>query len=384
MNRAFQEDRLLRYEPLPAAPVLERFESPSSWFDRLMALYGLTRTEFWGEAKLSLEDREIDALWDADLDRDLHLWVSHVCAPITGVTESMFRDAASRMPSWTVAPKVRNAYCPLCFDADIQSGLIPRLRQEWAAAWLTHCKVHCCPLSSWKYSRGDGQRVLPGPQVWSKAQAQSRRYGPAFRRDLELTRRLIDDRHDEASEVADLWRHQMLIEQKLDQMVAPKRRALLPSTVLSSVELLRDVVQLVLRSYGPPGRDSYRRSVGPAAASEWLYGPSIFRSTPSAGLQFEDFSPAARRNVLWLAGLLADGGEFFVRVQKTSFRSYCCRSCAWSTVIQNIEVEHRPILQQGASIWPDELREALDRAIQAATPRGALARRSHSHTAQHG
>lgn len=140
-------------------------------------------------------------------------------------------------------------------------------------------------------------------------------------------------------------------------------------TLLTDVKVLRDLIRLVLCSYGPLGRDSHRRSMSPAAASVWLYGPPIFQLPLSTELQFKELSPATRRNVLWLVCFSADGGEFFVRFQRTSFRTYCCRSCAWSTVIQNIEVEQHKILQKAAFLWHDELREALDRAIRAVTPK---------------
>ncbi len=354
-----------RRAALPGAPALARGETPSSWLDRVMALYGLRRDEFWGETNMALSKARVARLRRADLDQDIDLWASHVCASAVNVTITKLRRATASLPKWILAPRARNAYCPDCFDEELRAGCIPHFKREWTAAWSTHCTQHGCPLSSWNELRGDGQRVLPVPRPWLGRRAQSVMYMKGLRRDLELTRRLMDRSGRTANEDQLLWRHQIAFERRIKRVVLARSN---PHDPLS-VGLVKHVVTIILQSYGKPGRDSYRRSLGPATSCSWLYGPSLLRSPLGRVPQFEELAPSARRSVLWLTSLLVEGGAFFVRTQRTLYPSFCCSSCAWATVVSNVPAEQRLSLKRQSLAWPDQLRCTIDRALAVANGR---------------
>lgn len=59
-----------------------------------------------------------------------------------------------------MAPRIRHAYCPLCFEDDWRSGRTPYFRLDWARFLMTHCQIHATPLFEWMDVRGYGARRL--------------------------------------------------------------------------------------------------------------------------------------------------------------------------------------------------------------------------------
>jgi len=62
---------------------------------------------------------------------------------------------------WVLAPKCRNAYCPLCFYQDLAKGRTPHFRMDWMAVFVSICWEHGTPLMEWLDLDCYGRRRLP-------------------------------------------------------------------------------------------------------------------------------------------------------------------------------------------------------------------------------
>lgn len=60
-----------------------------------------------------------------------------------------------------MAPLVRHAYCPLCFEEDLLNGRVPSFRLDWGRLWLTHCRTHFTPLFNWEATSHLAGRQIP-------------------------------------------------------------------------------------------------------------------------------------------------------------------------------------------------------------------------------
>lgn len=80
--------------------------------------------------------------------------------------------------SWTLAPACRNAYCPTCFEEDLDVGRIPYFRNDWIPVFVVTCWSHGTPLFSWEDVDGAGRRRLP--KAWLYDHNHRLAAGPAF------------------------------------------------------------------------------------------------------------------------------------------------------------------------------------------------------------
>lgn len=64
------------------------------------------------------------------------------------------------VPSESVTPLNRAAYCPLCFRDWLREGRSPYFKWQWAVMYVTLCEVHASPLCVWRQMRRQ-HRVLP-------------------------------------------------------------------------------------------------------------------------------------------------------------------------------------------------------------------------------
>lgn len=62
---------------------------------------------------------------------------------------------------WVLAPRCRNAYCPLCFYQDLVKGRTPYFRMDWMAVFTSMCWEHGTPLMEWADVDCHGRRRLP-------------------------------------------------------------------------------------------------------------------------------------------------------------------------------------------------------------------------------
>jgi len=82
--------------------------------------------------------------------------------------------------------KLRDAYCPMCFEEDALAGRTPYFRLDWARIFLSHCQRHSCPLFRWSHVSTDGMRRLP--HGWFMGEGPNQRGLPQFRQDLMLAK----------------------------------------------------------------------------------------------------------------------------------------------------------------------------------------------------
>lgn len=129
----------LLVEGLPACPVLHSDEGVDDWLAVTASLYSSD-----SEALLELVARLLDWPWQpqgglerpGDLKRALETELRSVYAASASLAS---------LPG-LLAPQ---AYCPLCFDADLRRGELPYFRSAWARALATMCARHRTPLFHW-------------------------------------------------------------------------------------------------------------------------------------------------------------------------------------------------------------------------------------------
>lgn len=131
-------------------------ESLSSALDRAASLWGITRREvlrYLGHARRQRED------FDGALAGPLLQSMAH--AFNMNPADLASRNVRKARLEVLLAPRLRHAYCPLCFENDWFSGITPYFRLDWGRFWMTHCRVHATPLFEWMALSGYGDRRLP-------------------------------------------------------------------------------------------------------------------------------------------------------------------------------------------------------------------------------
>jgi len=135
---------------------LRENESLSSFIDHQAQLWGLSRSA------LTLQVSPIPALAvlkDLDACRSSKFLNDYATACGTDATE--LRARRVDYPPALIGQRARHAYCPLCFEEDLNRNGVPYFRVDWARMLLTHCAVHKCPLFRWHECTRDGLRKLP-------------------------------------------------------------------------------------------------------------------------------------------------------------------------------------------------------------------------------
>lgn len=134
-------------------------ESLSSWLDRNIQRYGMTR-----QSAIRAVGARFERAWDFDA---FDCWEAR--RPFFDATGLQWADLApfaSQVPErdWLLHQSCRRYYCPLCFADDLRRHETPYFRLAWAHVLSTHCGVHGTPLFEWLNISGDGSRLLP--PVW--------------------------------------------------------------------------------------------------------------------------------------------------------------------------------------------------------------------------
>lgn len=132
-------------------------ESLSSCLDRACGLWNLSRQALIHE----MAGMRLGEFGDPDGVRDLR--VGRTLATALGISVRClmpFAVAPERL-SVLMAPLIRHAYCPLCFEEDLLNGRVPSFRLDWGRLWLTHCRSHFTPLFNWEATSHLGGRQIP-------------------------------------------------------------------------------------------------------------------------------------------------------------------------------------------------------------------------------
>lgn len=127
--------------PAPVQPFQD--ELLSSWVQRLSCAYHLRVREFL--AWLGGVGEDTDQI-DLDLAPPAE-FVSRL-AHATGLCAERIHQHRAISPETTLEKHQRIAFCPFCWDEDIDDGTAPYVRREWIDAWCVHCRRHGCFLQS--------------------------------------------------------------------------------------------------------------------------------------------------------------------------------------------------------------------------------------------
>jgi hypothetical protein len=174
-------------------------ESLSSWLDRNVQRYGLTR-----QAAVRAVGARFERVWDFDA---FDCWEARrPFFDATGLQWSDLAPFASPVPErdWLLHQSCRKHYCPRCFDEDLRQHRTPYFRLGWAHVLTTHCATHGTPLFEWKNTVNDGSRILPPVWIADPSPKHVDATG-RLRSDLIAVDALIEglSRHPQSMEVCD-------------------------------------------------------------------------------------------------------------------------------------------------------------------------------------
>jgi TniQ len=155
MSTMTSERRIARFDlRLRSAPP-HADESLSSALDRAASQWGVTRWELLRHLGYTNRPQELDGPLPGALLRALAQ--AFRIDPVVLASHAVPRNRMGVL----LAPQLRHAYCPLCFESDWLSGTTPYFRLDWGRLWATHCRVHRTPLFEWTAINGYGDRRIP-------------------------------------------------------------------------------------------------------------------------------------------------------------------------------------------------------------------------------
>lgn len=131
-------------------------ESVTSFMERCASYYEVGQTNL---LKMILPDqRRRSVTHDADFAVP-SMWVKRLSEAVPRWQDNA---AFTSVPAGiAVASRLRTAYCPLCFEQDLEHGRVPHFRIQWALLFVTCCEAHGTPLFNWRWRTPDGHRRLP-------------------------------------------------------------------------------------------------------------------------------------------------------------------------------------------------------------------------------
>jgi len=132
-------------------------ESLSSCLDRACGLWNVSREALIYE----MAGMRLGEFGDPDGFPEPRVGVAFASALSISVRHLTPLAVPPNRLSVLMAPLIRHAYCPLCFEEDLIQGRVPSFRLDWARLWLTHCRTHFTPLFNWEATSHLGGRQIP-------------------------------------------------------------------------------------------------------------------------------------------------------------------------------------------------------------------------------
>lgn len=194
-------------------------ESLSSLFDRQAQLWGVSRRELmYQTASISglIAKRDMDVCKGDFLD---------IYAEKIGINPQTLKAHRAEESYPLMFPRLRHAYCPMCFEEDALAGCTPYFRLDWARIFLSHCQRHSCPLFRWSLISTDGTRRLP--HEWFMGEGPNQRGLPQFRQDLMLAKAYAREVRPKKPNSIEVWNTLIRFEAWLYRLGigAPQHRA---------------------------------------------------------------------------------------------------------------------------------------------------------------
>ena len=129
----------------------------------------------------------------------------------------------------------------------------------------------------------------------------------------------------------------------------------------------REIVDVVLASFGCPESEKLVRPFAPARTLPWLWGARISTnarpSHPTVPLSMARLSLEQRRTVLWILNLLLQGARTLVMHRQASMFVYQCGESAWTSLLLHMSDEQRLHVRKLIVTWPSPLQQACRNAL---------------------
>ncbi len=168
-----------------------------------------------------------------------------------------------------VIQRSRYAYCPRCFQEDLEAGRTPYFRMDWCAFYTSTCWTHGTFLLPWYNTSTQGLRRLP--KSWIYRTQHVRDDTPAFYRDhLERLKEFMCDRAEiygglsPRKVMAHLAALQSAVEKPSISLMSlhPEREAS-PSRLRLIAHEIAAVAVTKLWGAGPHGRNAVKLAIEP-------------------------------------------------------------------------------------------------------------------------
>jgi hypothetical protein len=147
---------------LPAYPQPADAETLSSWVERIGIFYGCSYDHWLGPVAAKLGAPQAATATDVDADprcRDLFIeWTELSPALVPPILTGARKDV--------LPPLARLAFCPACWDDDVEAGHQPYNRREWSQWSSVHCRRHQTFLASRATVLDPFRKVLAWLPLW--------------------------------------------------------------------------------------------------------------------------------------------------------------------------------------------------------------------------
>lgn len=256
-------------------------ESLSSFLGRTALFYG---TPFGALMEQLMDGHDWDAKGRPDLDLNPpDVLQSRLAESVEGWRSPV--DEHQGFHGWVLAPKRRNAYCPLCFYQDLAKGRTPYFRMDWMAVFVSTCWEHGTPLMEWQELDCHGRCRLP--KCWLFRSRREKVTWPLnFSEHCRRLMRIAAPEHGEKEPVpgevfAYLYGLQVAVEKRSAERMDTYPMAQSPSDAVRS--MAKELVLSLVSEGIPPEVVGTRNS--------WLSSSTGSGSVPFYGI----YSPALRQ-----------------------------------------------------------------------------------------
>jgi hypothetical protein len=152
----------MKLPTLPSYPHPAGDEALSSWVERIGIFYGCHFDHWLGPVATQLGTPQSATTTDVDSDprcRSLFIeWTGLPPAVVPPILKGARRDL--------LPPLARLAFCPACWDADVDAGHQPYIRREWSHWSCVCCVRHQTFLASRATVLDPFRRVLAWLPIW--------------------------------------------------------------------------------------------------------------------------------------------------------------------------------------------------------------------------
>lgn len=222
---------------------------------------------------------------------------------------------------WVLAPKCRNAYCPLCFYQDLAKGRTPYFRMDWMAVFVSICWEHCTPLMEWDDVDCHGRCRLPKGWLF-RSRREKVVWPPRFSEHCRRLMRIdIPERGEEGLVPGEVFAYLHGLQVAIEKQSAERMDAYpMAQSPRDAVRALAKELILSLVSEGIPSEVEGTRSswLSPSAGSEsvpfyGIYSPALrkrWRPTLVNTIRQTGMLKMRRTHLYFAAKVLANSEEF--------------------------------------------------------------------------